>query len=385
MLNHLLTREQLDYQENVRTYFAQNLAPIADELEKKDEFPLEFYRKLGRDGFLNVNIPVEYGGKGLDSICSALILKEVAKISPGVSLSIFSTLVAPPMILSIGTEQQKKKYLRQISSGEKIITFCLSEPNAGSYNLGMETTAVLDGNEYIINGNKIFVTNGSVGDLHIVVAYADKSKGARGVGMFLVESETPGVNVLKKLEKLGWNSSDTSEIAFDNVRIPKQNIVGEEGTGLLRALGMLNFGRACLGAISLGLTESIYDLCKAYIVGEKPNGKPLSRSQYFRHRLAQMSIELEASALLVWSAMRKRDMGLEFAKEASYCKVFCGHVAREMALDAMIFFGERAFVDYHSKISRCFRDAPVHTIADGTQEMQLEVIAREIGLGKEFV
>ena len=385
MISHLLTREQVGYQEKVRAYFAQNLVPIVDGLEKQGEFPLEFYQKLGRDGFLGVNIPVEYGGEGLDSICSALLLEEVAKISPGVALSIFTTLVSPLLILSIGTEEQKKKYLGLVSRGEKILSFCLSEPNAGSYNLGMETTAVFDGDSYIINGNKTFVTNGSVADLHVVVAYTDKNKGAKGISLFLVENGARGVSLLRKLDKLGWNSSDTAEIAFDGVRIPKQNRLGEEGGGLSRALDMLNFGRTCLGAVSLGLAESVYELCKTYAMNENRLPKPLYRFQYVRHKLARMSMEVEASTLLVWNTMKKRDMGLRCVKEASYCKVFCGHVARQMVLDAMNLFGEEVFIDYYSKVSRCFRDAPVHTIADGTQEMQLEVIAREIGLGKEFV
>lgn len=384
-MDHLLTQEQLDYREKVYTYFTQKLGPIADELEKKNEFPMEIYKQLGRDGFLSINIPIEYGGKGLDSICSALLLEEVAKISPGVAVSIFTTMSGPLIILSIGTDEQKKRYLSAISSGETIIAFCLSESNAGSYNLGMETTAVLDGDYYVINGNKIFVTNGSVADLYLVVAYTDKSKGNKGISTFLVEGETPGISLLKKLEKLGWDSSDTAEIAFDNVRIPKENRLAQEGVGLLQALDMLNFGRVLQGATSVGLAKSVYDLCRSYILSEKAPGEQLSRRQYFRHKLAQMSLKVETCDLLVWSTMKKRDMGLKYIKEASYCKSFCGHVAREMALDAMNLFGEQVFVDYYSKMSMWFRGAPAQTIADGTQEIQFEVISREIGLGKDFM
>jgi butyryl-CoA dehydrogenase len=375
-----LTEEQKRFQKIAHEYFEKELAPIVVELEKKDNFPLDFFKKIGRDGFLGINLPKKYGGREADTITCCLLMEEVSYICPGVAVCIFTTtMVSPLSILAVGSEKQKEKYLRALAGGESILTLCFTEPDAGSDNLNIRTTAEKSGDYYIINGNKIFITNGTVGDVHLIVAYTDRSKGGRGLSLFLVDGHPPEIDISRKLDKLGWHTSDTVELAINNLKVHKEQMLGPEGIGLSKTLDTISFGRMMMAASALGIAQGTYDECVKFCNERMVNGSPLTKLQSIRHQLVNMYIDIEMNRLMIYKTAWKRDKGLRHRKESSIVKYYAGTLARRITMEAVQLLGENAFTDHDSLVARHFRDAPVYTLADGTSEIQQEIISREMG------
>jgi len=373
-----LTEEQKIFQTTARKFFEKELLPIVDELEEAGEFPMDFYRLCGKHGFLGINLPEEYGGVNADAVTCSILIEEASRVNAGIGGTIWTASMAGHLFINaVGTEEQKNKYMNGIATGERIIGFALTEPNAGSDAAGIQSTARMDGDHYVINGSKTFITNGGVADSFIFAAYTDKSKGYKGIDIFLVDADIPGVSVTKKLDKLGWRTSETVELAFEDVHVPLKAKLGTGGFS--RAMDMLNFGRILMAASSVGLAQAAYDVCYKYSKEREAFGQPISKFQVIRHRLAKMRMEIETCRLLVRYASWRNDKGLPHRKESSHAKYHCGEIAKEVTSKALQIFGGYGYMN-EFPISRYLRDAQVCTIADGTTEIQLEVIAREIGL-----
>lgn len=373
-----LSEEQRIFQATARKFFEKELLPIVDELEEADAFPMDFYKLCGRHGLLGINLPEEYGGADADTLTCSILIEEAARINAGVAGTIWTaTMAAPPQIIAEGTEEQKRKYLKGITTGEQIVAFALTEPNAGSDAAGIQTMAVVDGNDYIINGSKTFITNGAVADAYFLVAYTDKSKGYKGMDIFLVDRDLPGVSVTKNLDKLGWRTSETVELAFEDVRIPREARLGTRGLG--GALELLNFGRIMMAASSVGLAQAAFEAGYKYAKEREAFGQPIAKFQVIRHRLADMNMEIETCRLLTRHAAWRRDEGLPHRKESSHVKYHSGEMVKEVTSKALQLFGGYGYMNEYP-VSRYLRDAQVCTIADGTTDIQREVVAREIGL-----
>ena len=373
-----LSEEQKIFQTSARKFFEAELLPIVDELEAACEFPAEFYRFCGKHGFLGINIPEMYGGADADTVTCTILTEEISRIDTGFAGTVLTASMAAPLLLmEVGREEQKQRYLDGISTGERIIAFALTEPNAGSDTAGIQTTAREEGDEYVVNGNKTFITNGATADAYILVAYTDKSKGYKGINVFLIDRETPGISVTKNLDKLGWSTSETVELAFEDVRIPRDSRLGREGLG--GALELINFGRIMVGAASVGLATAALNEAMRYVKEREAFGRPIAKFQVIRHRLARMQMQIETCRLLTRQAAWRRDRGLSHRKESSHVKYHCGEMAKEVTSKALQLFGGYGYMN-EFPVSRYFRDAQVLTIADGTSDIQREVIAREIGL-----
>jgi len=375
-----LSEEQKIFQASARKFFKAELLPIVDEIESSNEFPLDLYKLCGKQGFLGINLPEEFGGSNADMLTCAILIEEASRINSGFGSTLWTASMVPPQeIIALGTEEQKEKYLNGVVTGDRIVAFSLTEPNAGSDTAGIRTFAKKDGDHYIVNGSKTFITNGAVADIHLLVAYTDKSKGHKGVDMFIVDAELPGVTVTKRLDKLGWHSSETVEIAYEDVRVPASDKLGSKGLG--GALDLVNFGRIMMATSAVGLAHAAFEACLKYTQEREAFGRPISGFQVIKHSLAKMKMQIETARLLVWYACWRRDNGLSHRKESSYAKYHCGEMVKEVTSKSLQMFGGYGFMN-EFPISRYFRDAQVYTIADGMSNIQIEVVAREIGLGR---
>ncbi len=372
-----LSEEQKIFQTACRRFFAKELLPIVDELESANEFPTDFYRFCGRHGYLGINLPEKYGGSDADTITCSILIEEISRINAGFGGTVWTGSMGGPLIIDLGTEEQQEECLPGLTTGERLIALALTEPNAGSDTAGIQTTAREDGDYYVINGSKTFITNGAVADKHIVVAYADKSKGYKGIEMFLVDFDMPGVHVTKKLDKLGWRSSETVELVYEDVRIPKKSKLGTRG--LAGALDLINCGRILMAASAVGLAQAAFEVCFKYTQEREAFGQPLAGFQVIKHELAKMKMQTETGRLLVRHASWRHDKGLPHRKECAYVKYYCGEMVKEVTSKALQMFGGYGYMN-EFPISRYLRDAQVYTIADGASDILIEIVAREIGL-----
>jgi butyryl-CoA dehydrogenase len=376
--------DQILIRDTVRRFMETEMRPILREYERKEKFPAEQLRRLGDLGCCGMLVPEEWGGAGTDTISYVLMLEEVARVcaSTAVALSVTNSVVGVP-IWKFGSEAQKKKYLTPLSRGEILGAFCLTEPQAGSDAAGIQTRAVRDGDSYVLNGTKAWVTNGGVSGVYLVFAKTDPDAGARGVTAFLVEPSFPGFRISRYEEKMGLHLSRSAEIVFDNCRVPVENRVGEEGQGLRIALESLDGGRVGIASQALGLAQGAMEAAARYAKQRRTFGKPIAEYQAIQWMLADMQTEIEAARALTHYAAFMRDKesrepgSRRLGSHASRAKLYASEMANRVAYRAVQIHGSVGY-SRETDVERYYRDARVLTIYEGTSEMQRIVIARDL-------
>lgn len=365
-------------QEMARKFAEEELAPSADARDEKEEFPYEAVKQMGELGFMGMMVPEQYGGAGLDTISYVLAMLEISKVdaSAGVIMSVNNSLVCWGIDM-YGSEDQKKKYLINLASGKTLGAFALSEPEAGSDATNQRTTATKDGDSYLLNGTKNFITNGANADVILVMAATDRSKGAKGVSTFIVEKGTPGFSVAKKEKKLGIRSSDTVSLAFEDCRIPKENMIGDEGFGIKFALKTLDGGRIGIAAQALGIAKASLDASIKYSKERKAFEKPIAEFQAIQFKLADMATKYEAAMMLTLHAAYLKDKGENYGTASAMAKLYASKVAVDTALEAIQIHGGYGYVREYN-VERYLRDAKITEIYEGTSEIQRIVISRSL-------
>ena len=373
-----LNDQQKMIQKMVREFAEKEIAPIAAELDKKAEYPKKTLEKMARLGLLGIIIPPEYGGAGLDTISYATVIEEISRkcASTGVITSVHNSLTAWP-IMKYGTNEQKKKYLPILAKGEKIGAFAGTEPNAGSDLGAMKTQAVLKGDKYIINGDKTFITSGPEAGIIIIFAVTDKNAGTKGISTFIVESSFKGYKVGSIFEKLGINASKTSELIFENMEVPKENLLGKEGDGFKIALSTLDGGRIGIASQAVGIAQAALEESIEYSKQRQQFGKPISQFQAIQWMIADMATKIEAARFLVYNAAYKKDNGDRYSKEAAMAKLFASETAVETVIKAVQIHGGYGYTKEYT-VERLFRDAKITEIYEGTSEVQRMVISGSI-------
>jgi alkylation response protein AidB-like acyl-CoA dehydrogenase len=373
-----LTEEQLAVKEAAREFAQKELKPGVIERDSKMEYPKDQVRKMAELGFLGMMVAPEYGGGGMDTLSYVLAMEEISKVdnSCSVIMSVNNSLVCWGLE-TYGSEDQKQKYLPLLASGEWIGAFCLSEPEAGSDATSQRTTAIDMGDHYILNGTKNWITNGGTSNLHIVIAQSDVEKGHRGINVFIVESNWPGVVIGAKEDKLGIRSSDTHTIMYTDVKVPKTNMIGEDGFGFKFAMKVLAGGRIGIASQALGIAAGSFELSLAYSKEREAFGKPINQHQAIAFKLADMATETEAARLLVYRSAILKDQGKDYVAASSMAKVFASETAMKNAVEAVQIHGGYGFVkEYH--VERLMRDAKITQIYEGTSEIQRLVISRAV-------
>ncbi|MES1040560.1 MULTISPECIES: acyl-CoA dehydrogenase [Peribacillus] len=373
-----LTEEHEMIRKMVRDFAQNEVAPTAAERDEEERFDREIFDKMAELGLTGIPWPEEYGGIGSDYLAYCIAIEELSRVcaSTGVTLSAHTSLAGWP-IYKFGSEEQKQKYLRPMAQGEKIGAYGLTEPSSGSDAGGMRTTAKLVGDEYIINGSKIFITNGGIADTYVVFALTDPESKQKGTSAFIVEKDFPGFSVGKKEKKLGIRSSPTTEIIFDECRVPKENLLGKEGEGFKIAMMTLDGGRNGIAAQAVGIAQGALDAAVDYAKERVQFGKPISAQQGIGFKLADMATGIEASRLLTYQAAWLESAGLPYGKESAMSKLFAGDTAMKVTTEAVQVFGGYGYTkDY--PVERYMRDAKITQIYEGTQEIQKLVISRMI-------
>lgn len=373
-----LNEQQKMIKNMIKEFSEKEIAPIAEELDKKEQYPTQTLEKMAKLGILGTIIPTEYAGAGLDSITYATVIEEISKhcASTGVVTSVHNSLCAGPIIY-YGTEEQKKKYLPILAKGEKIGAFAATEPNAGSDLGAMKTTAELKGNSYIINGDKTFITSGSEAGIIIVFAVTDKTAGYKGISAFIVEKEMKGFKVGSIFEKLGINASKTSELLFENMVVPKENLLGKEGDGFKIALSTLDSGRIGIASQAVGIAQAALEESIEYSKQREQFGRPIAKFQAIQWMIADMATKIEAARLLVYNACYKKDQGQPFSKEAAMAKLYASEIAMDAVDKAVQIHGGYGYTKEYL-VERLFRDAKITEIYEGTSEVQKMVIASHL-------
>lgn len=374
----LLDREHEDFRKWVKGFVDKEIAPRAAETDAQEKPDEQLISLLGEAGLMGVPYPEEYGGGGLDSLSYAIAVEEVSRAcgSTGLFLAAHISLGTAPFHL-FGTEEQKRKYLSPLAKGEMIGAFGLTEPGAGSDAGGTRTTATSEGDHWILNGTKCFITSGRLADVVVVAALTDKSKGKKGISSLIVEKGTPGFGYGKEEKKLGVRGTDTSELVFDNCRIPKTNILGREGEGLKQFLTILDGGRISIGAMALGIAQGCLDQSIKYANERVQFGEPIAHLQSIQMMVADMATEVEAARRLLYHAAQLEDHGMDFVKEAAMAKLFASSVAVRAGLNSIQVHGGYGYMrDY--PVERMLRDAKLTEIGEGTSQIQKIVIAKRL-------
>ena len=356
--------------------FAQNeVKPLAQEVDETEEFPRVTVDKMQKLGFLGIPMPKEYGGQGCDTLTYVMCIEELSKVcaTTGVIVSAHTSLGADP-IKKFGTPEQKEKFLRPLVSGQKLGAFGLTEPGAGTDASGQQTKAVLDGDEYVLNGSKIFITNGKEADIYIIFAMTDKSKGTKGISAFIVEKGTPGFTFGTKEKKMGIRGSSTYELIFTDCRIPKENLLGQEGKGFSIAMQTLDGGRIGIAAQALGIAAGALESTIAYVKERKQFGRPISKFQNTQFQIADMATKVEAARQLVYRAAIAKDTQQRFSVEAAMAKLYAAEVAMEVTTKAVQLHGGYGYTREYD-VERMMRDAKITEIYEGTSEVQRMVIS----------
>lgn len=376
-MNLHFTEEQEMMGKMVRDFAQDEIAPFIERMEQ-GEFPRDILKKMGGLGLMGIPIPSQYGGAEMDFTSYIMAIHEISKVSAtvGVILSVHTSVGTNP-ILYFGTEEQKERYVRKLARGEYLGAFCLTEPSAGSDAGSLKSKAVLKGDHYIINGSKVFITNGGEADVYIVFASTDPTKGAKGISAFIVEKGTPGLIIGKDEQKMGLHGSRTLQLTFEDMKVPKENLLGEEGEGFKIAMSNLDVGRIGIAAQSLGIAEAAYEAAVEYAQGRYQFGRPIATQQGIAFKLAEMATNIEAAKLLIYQAADLRQRGLNCGKEASMAKLFASKTAVEVTTEAIQVFGGYGYTkDY--PVERFFRDAKVTEIYEGTSEIQRIVISKHL-------
>lgn len=367
------------FQKAARDFAEREVAPLVEEAEAHEEIPLQLFAKLGELGYLCPGYPEEYGGGGMGKIGECILYEELGKVSSGICSAIMvQGGLATKMIAAHGTEEQKQKYLAAACRGTKIAAYGLTEPNAGSDAANIQTKATKKDGAYIINGSKIYITNGQVCDFVTIAAVTDKSKGSKGISTIVVDADTPGFT-RNKMRKLGNHSSPTSELYFDDCRVPAENLVGEEGQGFKYMLESLTGARISHSARSIGLAQAALEKTVAYAKERVQFGQPIGKNQGVSFRLARLAAEIEAARWLLCRVAWLFDQGQDCRKEAAMTKLYSAEVAVQMAEAAMRIHAGAGYLA-ESVVQRYYRDAILYPITEGTSEIQQVIIARELGL-----
>ncbi len=377
-MNIQLTEEHKMIQKAARDFARTELLPGVIERDEKQEVAYEQRKKLGELGFLGMMVSPEYGGGGLDAISYVLAMEEISKIDSSVSvcMSVNNSLVCWGLE-EFGTEEQKRKYLVPLAKGEIVGAFCLSEPEAGSDATSQQTTAIDKGDHYLLNGTKNWITNGATASVYLVIAQTDVAKKSRGINAFIVEKGMPGFVVGAKENKLGIRGSDTTSLMFTDVKVPKENRIGEDGFGFKFAMKTLAGGRIGIAAQALGIAAGAYELALAYSKERKAFGKPISEHQAIQFKSADMATEIEAARLLCYKAAWHKDQHMDYAQSGAMAKLYASKVAMDTTIEAVQIHGGYGFVkEYH--VERLMRDAKITQIYEGTSEIQKIVISRSI-------
>jgi alkylation response protein AidB-like acyl-CoA dehydrogenase len=374
----LLTSEQTDLRDLVRNFARQKIAPRAAEYDQSGAFPWDNIREMAQLDLLGLPIPEEYGGAGADTVSYMVAIEEISRCcaATGAIMAVHTSAGIMPILL-FGTEEQKKKYIPDIAGGRKIAAFALTEPGAGSDASQVATTATLDGDEYVLNGTKCFITNGEAASTYCVFATVDKSKGLKGITGFIVEKGTPGFTFGKKEDKMGIRASSTTELIFQDCRIPKENLLGKFGEGFKIAMIVLDGARIGIGAQAVGIAQAAFEEARDYSKTRVQFGKPIAELQTIRNMLADMAIQIEAARQLVYHAAQLKDAGLPYGKEAAMAKTFAGDMAVEVALNAIQIMGGYGYSREYP-VERLLRDAKITQIYEGTNQIQRVVIAGHI-------
>lgn len=374
-MNFQLTREQELVKKMVREFAVNEVKPIAAEIDETERFPMENVKKMAKLGMLGIPFSKEYGGAGGDTLSYIIAVEELSKAcaTTGVIVSAHTSLCAS-LIDQFGTKEQKEKYLVDLATGKKIGAFGLTEPGAGTDAAGQQTVATLDGDNYILNGSKIFITNGGVADTFIIFAMTDKSKGTKGISAFIVEKEFEGFSIGKKEDKLGIRGSSTTELVMSNCIVPKENLIGQEGKGFGIAMKTLDGGRIGIAAQALGIAEGAYEEAINYMKERKQFGRPLSAFQGLQWMIAEMDTKIEAARHLVYKAAWLKDNKLPYSVDAARAKLYAAEVAMDVTTKAVQIFGGYGYTKEYP-VERMMRDAKITEIYEGTSEVQKMVIS----------
>ncbi|MCR6514801.1 MULTISPECIES: acyl-CoA dehydrogenase [Clostridium] len=374
-MNFQLTREQELVRQMVREFANNEVKPIAAEIDETERFPMENVKKMAELGMMGIPFPKEYEGAGGDTLSYILAVEELSKVcgTTGVILSAHTSLCGA-VINQFGKPDQKAKYLPDLASGRKVGAFGLTEPGAGTDAAGQQTTAVLDGDNYILNGSKIFITNGGVAETFIIFAMTDKSKGTKGISAFIVEKAFPGFSIGKVEDKLGIRASSTTELIMENCIVPKENLLGQEGRGFGIAMKTLDGGRIGIAAQALGIAEGALEEAVNYMKERKQFGRPLSAFQGLQWMIAEMDTKVEAARYLVYKAATLKEAGLPYSVEAARAKLYAAEVAMDVTTKAVQIFGGYGYTKEYP-VERMMRDAKITEIYEGTSEVQKMVIA----------
>ena len=379
-MNFMLSKEQ----EMARTLFhdfAENeVKPLAQEVDETERFPAETVEKMKKLGFMGIPQPKEYGGQGCDTLTYVLCVEELSKVcaTTGVIVSAHTSLGSDP-IKKFGTPEQIKKYLVPLASGEKLGAFGLTEPNAGTDASGQQTKAVLEGDHYVLNGSKIFITNGGKADIYIIFAMTDKTKGTRGISAFIVEKDFPGFRIGTKEKKMGIRGSSTTELIFENCIVPKENLLGKEGQGFKIAMQTLDGGRIGIAAQALGIAEGAFEETVKYVKERKQFGRPLAKFQNTQFQLADMHAKTEAAKWLVYSAAMKKQNHEPYTVDAAMAKLVAAETASDVTRRCVQLFGGYGYTREYP-MERMMRDAKITEIYEGTSEVQRMVISANLGV-----
>lgn len=376
-MNFLLSEEHEMLRKMIRDYAERDLAPSSAERDENQTFDREImFTKLAELGLAGIPWEEKYGGAGMDYLAYVIAVEELSRVdaSAGVTLSAHTSLCSWPL-WKFGTEEQKERFLKPLSEGTKLGAYALTEAGSGSDSSNMRTTAVKDGSDYVLNGSKIFITNGGEAEVYIVFAQTDQEKGNRGITAFIVEKGMEGFTMGKKEDKLGIRSSPTLEIMFDNVRVPAENVLGKEGEGFKVAMMTLDGGRNGIAAQAVGIAQGALDAALAYAKEREQFGKPIAQQQAIGFKLADMATKIEAARLLTYQAAWREGEGLAYGKESAMSKLYAGDIAMEVTVDAVQVFGGYGYTkDY--PVERYMRDAKITQIYEGTNEIQRLVISR---------
>lgn len=367
------------FRETVRSFIEQEIMPIVEDCDEREKFPLALLLRMGELGYLGLGLPEEYGGTPADAVMEAIMTEEMAKTS-GIGAGVYAHLhLGLKPIAALGTPEQKEKYLAPGIRGEKFAAFGLTEPNVGSDVSALETRAVKKGDHYVVNGTKMFITNGGIADWVNLVVSTDPPKKLKGISILIVEKGAPGFSVGRKLKKLGRRAGEIYELVFEDCRVPASQLLGPENQGFYHALTTLSAGRIYMGAEALGTAQFAYEQALCYAQERKQFGQPIGKFQAIAFMLADMAVKIEASRLMVYSAAWMKDQGQDFATMASMAKLFASEAATEICNHALQVHGGYGYIR-EFPIERMYRDCKLGEIGEGTSEIQRRIIAKAIGL-----
>ncbi len=380
MLSFAFTEEQEDLRQMVREFAQAEVLPLVEESERKEKFPVELMPKLGELGLLGIVFPEEYGGIGADKITECIFVEEMAKVCAGIIMSVNAHVdLAVFPIYKFGTEEQKQRYLPRSIAGEIIGAYAITEPNTGSDAAGLAARAEKRNGGYVLNGRKNFITNGTICDFCLVAAYTDKGARGEGISVFIVDRDTPGFEVTRKLEKMGHKSSDTAELVFEDCHVPEEALLGGREGAFRALMEALITGRVSHGVKSAAIGEAAFEAAKRYAQEREAFGRPLSKFQAIRFKLADMATRLEAARTLAYKAAWLYSTGRPCVKEASMAKYYSAEVAEYVCREAVQIHGGYGYIPEYP-VERYYRDAKLASITEGTDEIQQLIIGREIGL-----